>query len=84
MNGNGVEINYKKAMKWLKKAANQGNAVAMHNLGVLYYHGLGTSVDMPKANMFINMSRSSADVDSPVPIDLSARTVDTAGVLMNL
>jgi TPR repeat protein len=35
-NGNGVTKDYTEAMRWFRKAADQGNARAQYNIGVLY------------------------------------------------
>ncbi len=37
----GVQQDYKKALKWYRKAAEQGNALAQANLGVMYRNGYG-------------------------------------------
>ena len=34
--GRGVKQNYKTALKWYRKAADQGNATAQYNLGVIH------------------------------------------------
>ena len=36
-----MDVNYKKAMEWYEKAAEQGHAKAQNNLGVMYRHGRG-------------------------------------------
>ena len=41
--GHGVDVNYKKAIEWFEKAAEQGHASAQYNLGVMY--DLGQGVD---------------------------------------
>ncbi|KAF9343093.1 hypothetical protein BGX26_006274, partial [Mortierella sp. AD094] len=38
-----------KAMEWYLKAANQGNAVALNNLGEMYQYGKGVPQDYSKA-----------------------------------
>ena len=40
---------YAKAFEWWTKAANQGNAGAMYNLGFLYRNGYGVTKDIVKA-----------------------------------
>ena len=40
-NGQGVDVNYKKAFKWYEKAAKQGDADAQYNLGRMHYQGHG-------------------------------------------
>lgn len=41
--------NYPEAIKWYKKATEQGVAIAQHNLGVLYFDGKGVPVNYPEA-----------------------------------
>ena len=43
MSRQGVDVNYKKAFEWYKKAAEQGHTVAQYNLGVMYHHGVGVN-----------------------------------------
>jgi len=63
MSGRGILRNYKKAVKWMKKAVRGGNdAVACHNLGVCYENGyVEGGVDMKKANEYFGMSRDGSN-----------------------
>lgn len=45
----GVERDYKKALKYYTKAAEQNDKIAVNNLGSLYYSGIGTKRDSRKA-----------------------------------
>jgi TPR repeat protein len=47
--GQGVSIDYAKAMEWYTKSANLGNNYAMNNIGYMYNHGQGVSIDYAKA-----------------------------------
>jgi len=47
--GFGVIQDYKEALKWYQKSADQGNAVGQNNLGLLYAKGLGISTDYGEA-----------------------------------
>ncbi|MCD7959462.1 MAG: sel1 repeat family protein [Ruminococcus sp.] len=47
--GHGVTQDYTKAVKWFRKAAEQGLAVAQNNLGWCYEHGEGVTQDYVKA-----------------------------------
>ena len=47
--GRGVEQDYNKAAGWYSKAADQGNAIAQHNLGLMYEKGIGVKKDVDKA-----------------------------------
>jgi TPR repeat protein len=40
-NGKGVEQDFKEAIKWFQKAADQGFAEAQYNLGFMYDKGQG-------------------------------------------
>ena len=44
-----MDVNYKKAIKWYEKAAEQGDAGGQFNLGGMYYHGHGADVNYKKA-----------------------------------
>ena len=48
-NGQGVLQDYKEAVKWYRKSAEQGYAKAQHNLGVMYEDGLGVLQDYKEA-----------------------------------
>ena len=41
--------NYKQALKWYTKAAEQGNVAAQHKLGLMYEDGRGTPKDYKQA-----------------------------------
>jgi uncharacterized protein len=48
-NGQGVRQNYAEAVKWYRKAAEQGYAWAQYNLGFMYFHGQGVPQDYAEA-----------------------------------
>jgi TPR repeat protein len=47
--GLGVEQDFKEAFKWYQKAADQGDAIAQHNLGQMYHQGQGVEQDFKEA-----------------------------------
>jgi TPR repeat protein len=47
--GQGVDVDYKKAIEWFENAAEQGHADAQRNLGFIYDQGQGVDVDYKKA-----------------------------------
>ena len=47
--GQGVAQNYQEAVKWYRLAAEQGNASAQFNLGVMYANGRGVTQDDQEA-----------------------------------
>jgi TPR repeat protein len=44
--GEGVTQNYTEAVKWLSKAANQGDEDAYYYLGICYEYGQGVDKDL--------------------------------------
>ncbi len=48
-NGQGVPQDYAQAMIWFRKAADQGEADAQFNLGVMYENGQGVAQDYAQA-----------------------------------
>jgi TPR repeat protein len=54
-NGGGVLRDYKAAIKWYKKAANDGYTTAKFNLALLYVKGKGTPVDNVRGHMWFNI-----------------------------
>jgi uncharacterized protein len=57
----GVPQNYTEAVKWYRKAAEQGNADAQSNLGLMYYNGYGVPQDYVQAHTWFNLAASSYD-----------------------
>ena len=47
--GDGVSQDYAEALKWYRKAAEQGHSIAQYNVGVLYYRAVGTHQDLAEA-----------------------------------
>ena len=56
--GEGVPQNYKEALKWYRRAADQGDAAAQFNLGLAYTQGKGVSKDYILAHMWLNLAAS--------------------------
>ncbi|MBR5598565.1 MAG: sel1 repeat family protein [Alphaproteobacteria bacterium] len=46
---NGANVDYKQAIYYYELAAQNKNAVALNNMGSLYFNGIGTEVNYPKA-----------------------------------
>ena len=53
---NGVSINGREAAKWLRMAAELGDAVALNGLGVLYRHGTGVDLSYEKAYKLFSLA----------------------------
>jgi len=64
INGQGVTQDYKEAVKWYRLAAEQGNAIAQANLGLMYGKGQGVIKDNVYGHMWSNIAASSGDADA--------------------
>ena len=60
-NGEGVPINYDEAMKWYRKAADQGHADAQTNLGLIYATGRGVPKNFIKAYVWYSIAFASGN-----------------------
>ncbi|MGB2118981.1 MAG: tetratricopeptide repeat protein [Porticoccaceae bacterium] len=56
--GNGVSENDAEAVKWYKKAADQGHADAQFNLGVMYGNGEGVPESYVRAYVWLSMAKT--------------------------
>ena len=66
-NGYGCKQDYKNAIKWLEKAAAQGNSDAMYLIASCYYYGgNGIKKDIAKAKEWM---QKSADAGNETAID---------------
>lgn len=54
--GLGVSQDYATAVQWYRLAAEQGNATAQLNLGVMYAEGRGVAHDHVLAHMWFNLA----------------------------
>jgi TPR repeat protein len=59
---NGVSADYDKAFEFYKMAAEQGDPVALNNLGSLYFNGIGTKRDyLTAARLFAQAAEKGSD-----------------------
>jgi len=54
--GQGVPQNYAEARQWNRRAAEQGDAIAQHNLGSVYLKGQGGPQDFVQAHLWANLA----------------------------
>ena len=59
-NGQGVPQDYAEAMKWYRKAADQGDDTAQYNLGLMYYNGRGVPQDYVAAHKWFSLAAARA------------------------
>ena len=56
--GEGVPQDYKEAVKWYTKAAEQGDVDAQYNLGLMYYNGEGVPKDLVQAYAWYDVAKA--------------------------
>ena len=63
-NGEGVARDYAEAVRWYRKAAEQGHAVAQNKLGVRYARGEGVARDYAEAVRWYRKAAEQGDVEA--------------------
>lgn len=74
-NGQGVTQDYKEAAKWFRLGAEQGNADAQYNLGVMYENGQGVTRDYLRAHMWFNLAASESSGELARNANISLVTI---------
>lgn len=64
MVGQGVELDYKKAVNYLSKAAKEGNMYAQYNLGICYSNGFGVGQNLELANKWLKKAAEQGHVEA--------------------
>ena len=59
--GQGVRQDYFKAVEWWQKAADQGDAPAQYNLGIMYQYGQGVKQNYTKAKEYFGLACDNKD-----------------------
>ena len=62
--GQGMSQDYAAAALWFRKAAEQGDTRAQHDLGVMYYNGHGVPQDYVQAHMWLNLAATQGNSDA--------------------
>ena len=62
--GTGVPKDSAEAVKWYRKAAEHGNAVAQSNLGLMYANGIGVIKNPAQAHTWFNVAGSNGNEDA--------------------
>ena len=60
----GVSRNYRESVRWYRKAAEQGEAIAQFNLGNMYVQGHGVAKDYVQAHLWLSLSAAQGDEDA--------------------
>ena len=64
-------------MRWYRLAADQGNAFAQNNLGLMYAQGFGVPEDIVLAYMWFNLSAAQGHSVAPLSKDFLEAAVMT-------
>ena len=59
-----MERDFKKGLKWYRKAADQGDAKAQANLGMSYASGMGAEQDYKEANEWFRKAANQGDANA--------------------
>ena len=59
--GEDVPRDYQEAVKWFRRAAEQGNTRAQHNLGFMYANGEGVPKDYVRAYAWLNLAAAQGE-----------------------
>ena len=62
--GEGVETDPQEAVKWYKKAAEQGHAISQFCLGSCYFYGKGVSKDAREAAKWLTLAADQGDKEA--------------------
>ena len=59
-----ADKNFDEALKWIQKAAEQGNATAQRLLGVCYFEGKGIEKNLTQAQYWLELAAAQNDTDA--------------------
>ena len=76
--GRGVAQDYKQAVAWYRKAAEQGDVDAQRILGMMYDNGVGVVQDNKLAYVWSSVSAANGDVKAATNRDLFAKRLSPA------
>ena len=62
-NGDGIEVDDRKALEWYMRAAEMGNALAQANVGAFFYMGRGTDKDPSEAVRWLERAAEGGDLN---------------------
>ena len=70
---------YAEAMHWYRKAAEQGNAIAQFNLGVMYSNGKGVKQDQTEAAKWYRLAAAQGNVSALCNLGVMYDGTDVGG-----
>lgn len=77
-----LNVDYKQALNWYQKAADQNDAKSQYNLAIMYLNGYGAKKDVSKSVEYYRKSALQGDADSQ--LQLGIRYLNGEGVEKNI
>ena len=68
-------------VKWYRKAAEQGDAVAQYNLGIMYSDGRGVPQNYSEAYVWSSLAATSGDEDAVHNRDIYAKKLSSDALI---
>ena len=78
--GQGVPQDLAEAVKWYRKAAEQGQEDAQNNLGIMYYKGQGVPRDYIQAHMWFDLAVANGNEMARDGLDLVTKEMTPAHI----
>jgi uncharacterized protein len=75
--GQGVPLDFAKAIKWFKAAAEQGNSDGQLHLGLAYLKGVGVEKDVAQALKWLKLSANQGNVVAQLDLGLAFRNLSS-------
>ena len=79
--GQGVEQDFKEAVKWYQKAADQGDAMAQFNLGAMYCNGQGVEQNYVTGYALWNIAATNGNQDAKYNKSIVAKKMTPAEIV---
>ncbi|EOV8808871.1 tetratricopeptide repeat protein [Acinetobacter baumannii] len=65
-----LNVDYKQAINWYQKAADQSDAKSQYNLAIMYLNGYGVKKDLSKSVEYYRKSALQGDADSQLQLGI--------------
>ncbi len=79
-NGEGGSKDYQQALRWIRLAATQGEALAQTKLAIMYDDGNGLPKDKVQAYKWLSLAATNGDKPAPMLRDLLAKEMTPAQI----
>ena len=73
--GHGTAQDYKKAVEWYRKAAEQNEPSAQYSLGLMYEQGTGVAPSLEEATRWYRLAAKNGDPDARAALRAQGKTI---------